>query len=97
VNTKLCVKKPYVCENKFLHSQMVLRLFCSLFTALKVTSTKSDEVMVKNDQKNGLKEVIMTYMEKPFTLKIKYKKTIKIFRIVDSLTKIQNGYLSNIN
>jgi len=48
---------------------MVLRLFCSLFLALKVTSIKSDEVLVKNDQKNGLKEVIMTYMEKPATLK----------------------------
>jgi hypothetical protein len=40
-----------------------------LFPALKVTIIKSDEVMVRNDYKNGLKEVIMTYMEKPSTLK----------------------------
>jgi hypothetical protein len=66
---------------------MVLRLCCSLFLALKVTCIKSDEVAVKNDKKNDLKKVIMTYMEKPSTLKKNYKKTMQIFRIVDNLTK----------
>jgi hypothetical protein len=47
-NNMMC-SKTYVCENKFLYSYMVLRLFCGLFPALKVTSIKSEEVMVKSD------------------------------------------------
>jgi hypothetical protein len=69
-----------------------------LFPGLKVTSTKSDEVMVKNDQKKRFEGGNYDlYGETTHTLKKKYKKTMKIFRIVDNLTKIQNGYLSNIN